>query len=65
VSVLGDFEPEDEYDASDPIPVRLVVISKIVAALDAEPDELRRALRRTLVAALIRRLVDELESADG
>lgn len=65
MSTFGDFDPEDEYDATDPIPVRLVVISRIVAALDTEPDELRRALRRTLTGALIRRLADDLEADDG
>lgn len=65
MSNFGDFDPEDEYDAGDPIPVRLVVISRIVADLDTEPDDARRALRRALVGAVIRRLADDLESSGG
>lgn len=54
---IGDFEPEDEYDASDPLDVRLAVIAKIAARAD-EADR-----RRLLVVRLLRAIVDELDPA--
>lgn len=53
--MIGDFEPEDEYDASDPLEFRLAVIARIAALT----DEIDR--RRILIVRLLRSIVDELD----
>lgn len=55
--MIGDVEPEDEYDADDPLDVRLTVIAKIAA----RTDDIDR--RRLLVVRLLRAVVDELKPA--
>lgn len=55
MSLYGDRDPEDSYDAGDPLDVRLDVLERIVADLYARDD--RRGQRRR--DAL--RLVDNLE----
>jgi len=57
--VIDDTEPEDLYDASDPLPIRLAIIVGIVNAATA--DETTRARRLLLVARLLHKIVDELE----
>lgn len=64
MTVFGDADPEDGYDASDPIPTRLFVIGRIVEALAREPDPARRARRRENVLRLLRLIADEID-ADG
>ena len=61
-ATYGDDEPEDAYDATDPLPERLAVIRRIAQALAAETDEERRARRRALIARLLRRIAEELEA---
>ena len=58
-AVIGDKDPEDAYDAGDPPAVRLEVLERIVASLQAIDD--RRELRRD--DAL--RLVDNNRRAPG
>lgn len=60
MSTFGDFDPEDEYDASDPIPTRLFVIGQIIEALDRDPDAARRARRRAAVVRLLAALTAEV-----
>lgn len=60
-ATYGDDEPEDEYDATDPLPVRLIVIAKIATALAGDTDEERRIRRRLLIARLLRRITAELD----
>jgi hypothetical protein len=57
---FGDVDPEDAYDASDPIPTRLFVIGQIVDALAREPDPDRRRVRRDGVVRLLTALTDEV-----
>ena len=57
---FGDFDPEDAYDASDPIPTRLFVIGQIIDALDLEPDRARRTVRRAEVVRILAALTAEV-----
>ena len=57
----ADKDPEDVYDATDPVPVRLDVLEAIVADLERRADPFRHEARR--VDAL--RLVDNLLGARG
>ena len=56
MSDFADYDPEDAFDDADPVPVRLAVLERVVAALRASSD--RREARR--VDAL--RLVVKLEA---
>ena len=55
---FGDTDPEDAYDASDPLAVRLAVLARVAAALDDDPD--RREVRRAGLARLLAVIVDQL-----
>lgn len=57
---FGDFDPEDEYDASDPIPTRLFVIGQIIMSLDANMEDTRQKKRRVNVVRLLERLTAEV-----
>lgn len=59
--MIGDHDPEDNYDAEDPIHVRLAVLAQVVRSLDVEADPDRAAFRRADVARLLRRIADEVE----
>lgn len=50
----GDADPEDAYDAGDPIPVRLDVLERIVASLRANRDDRFDARRRDAVRLIVR-----------
>ena len=56
--MIGDDDPEDAYDASDPLDVRLHVLARVAAALDTDPA--RRAARRAGLVALLRAIADEI-----
>lgn len=43
---IGDKDPEDAYDAGDPIAVRLDVLTRAVTQLRASPGDARRRVRR-------------------
>lgn len=43
---FGDFDPEDAWDDGDADVLKLGVLTRVVAALRAEPDDPRRELRR-------------------
>ena len=43
--MIGDKDVEDVYDATDPVPVRLAVLERIVDAIHAG-DPFRREIRR-------------------
>lgn len=43
---FGDKDPEDAYDAGDPIPVRLGILERVVIALYTQPDDGRHGHRR-------------------
>ena len=58
--MIGDHDPEDAYDASDPIPTRLFVIGEIIDALDREPDPARRRARRAEVVRILAALTAEV-----
>lgn len=58
--MIGDVDPEDAYDAGDPHPVRLAVIARAAASIDADPDRDRAGRRRVELARLLRRIADEL-----
>ena len=60
MSTFGDLDPEDAYDASDPIPTRLFVIGQIIDALEREPDQARRAVRRAEVVRILAALTAEV-----
>jgi len=53
----GDDDPADAYDASDPLHVRLIVLARVAARLDDDPDPDRRARRRTDLARLLSNIV--------
>ncbi len=55
---IDDTEPEDLYDASDPLPIRLALIVGIINAATAQ--EATRARRLLLVARLLHDIVSEL-----
>ena len=57
---FGDVDPEDAYDASDPIPTRLFIIGEIIVALEREPDRERRKVRRAEVVRLLAALTAEV-----
>ena len=61
--MIGDEDPEDAYDASDPPHIRLLVISKIVAALADDSDLARRARRRADAVRLLHVVARDV--ADG
>lgn len=62
--MIGDKDPEDAYDAGDPVPVQVDVLIRVVDHLqDVETDGARLELRRVdalrLVANLERRRVTD------
>lgn len=59
--MIGDHDPEDEYDASDPIPERLRVIVRVVASIAEDTSPYRAAVRRAIAARMLRNLADDLE----
>ena len=62
--MIGDADPEDGYDAGDPLPERLRVIALIAAAYRDDPA--RVAVRRANLVRLIRQVADDLaEAGDG
>jgi hypothetical protein len=60
VGVIGDADPEDAYDASDPLRVRLIVLARVAARLDDDPDPDRRARRWTELGRLLANIAAEL-----
>jgi hypothetical protein len=58
--VIGDHDPEDTYDAGDPIAVRLDVLTRAVTALRAAPNDNRRDGRRDDLLRVIARFRSEL-----
>ena len=74
--MIGDFDPEDGYDAGDPIRERIATLIEIVEGIREELDSARRARRRldalrvvdvfadelTVTGAHLRQLRDELEA---
>ena len=64
MTIFGDIDPEDAYDASDPIPTRLFVIGQIIESLELDADRARRAIRRADVVRLLAALTAEVV-ADG
>lgn len=61
--MFGDADPEDAYDAGDPIDVRLRVIAAAVAAAVADPTP-RAVHRRHDLSRLCRALALELAAAE-
>lgn len=59
--MIGDKDPEDAYDATDPIPVRLLVLIRVLLALEDESDVLRRDRRRVDVARLLVNVARDLD----
>lgn len=54
--MIGDTDPEDTYDATDPIPERLDVLERTVDDLVAARDDVRRDLRRLDALRLVANL---------
>lgn len=65
--MIGDVEPDDVYDATDPLPVRLAVIGRIVASLVTEygTAPARADRRRRDVLRLLDGVVADLEALTG
>ena len=62
----GDKDPAEVYDAGDPIPVRLLLIVRILEAIDNAVEETeRRRRRRRDVVRLLRNIADELANNNG
>jgi hypothetical protein len=59
VTEFGDFDPEDAYDAGDPLRLRVAVLRRIVEHLRDEPDPARRERRRLDALRLLDNLDDE------
>ena len=57
---FGDFDPEDAYDAGDPLRLRVAVLRRIVEHLRDERDERRRERRRLDALRLLDNLDDEV-----
>lgn len=53
--MIGDVDPEDEYDASDPPHIRLAVLRRVVVDL-RHRDDTRRNLRRDDALRLVANL---------
>jgi hypothetical protein len=64
VTGFGDADPEDAYDASDPIPVRVRALARIAAGV-ADDTTYRALVRARALAVLLARLADDLEAGDG
>jgi hypothetical protein len=60
MSDFGDFDPEDAWDDSDPINIRLALAVGILTSALADPDAERGLRRRIELARLLRKLSDEL-----
>jgi hypothetical protein len=58
--VIGDHDPEDSYDAGDPVPVRLAVIIRILAAIADDPDPDRADRRRRDVRRLLLNVAEDV-----
>jgi hypothetical protein len=58
--VIGDLEPEDAYDAGDPVAVRLGVIIRILAAIPDDPDPERAERRRRNVRRLLLNIAEDV-----
>lgn len=58
--MIGDNDPEDAYDASDPLPVRLSVLARVADSLAGELDPERLARRRADLARLLSAIAAEL-----
>ena len=62
--MIGDADPEDGYDAADPIPVRLAVLGRVVAAVIAERGTApgRAERRRADAVRVLRNLLADLQA---
>lgn len=62
--VIGDADPEDVYDATDPIPVRLAVIGLVVAAvlLERGTAPARAERRRADAIRVLRNVLADLQA---
>ena len=60
MSTYNDFDPEDGYDAGDPIGERIATLIEIVEAIRDDPDDERRALRRLDALRVVDAFRDEL-----
>ena len=56
VNGYGDKDPEDAYDAGDPVPVRLEILERIVTALESDPMDRRVDVRRRDALRLVANL---------
>ena len=58
--MIGDKDPEDAYDAGDPVPVRLAVIIRVLASIVEEPDAERAERRRRNVRRLLLNIAEDV-----
>ena len=56
---FGDADPEDAYDASDPIDERLRIIGLAILSARADPE--RRKVRLAALRMLLLKIVGELD----
>ena len=49
----ADKDPEDSYDATDPVSIRLDVLERIIEALEEDPGDPRREARRVDALRLV------------
>lgn len=61
--MIGDFDPEDVWDDSDPIRERLALLARIYESIESEPSAMRSFSRKGEFVRLLRKLADEL--SDG
>jgi hypothetical protein len=58
---FGDFDPEDEWDDSDPLEVKLRILAKIVESIrDTEQSLERKQARKENALRLLAKLSDKL-----
>ena len=58
--MIGDFDPEDGYDAGDPIGERIATLIEIIEAIRDDPDDTRREARRLDALRVIDAFRDEI-----
>lgn len=60
MSTFGDKDPEDAYDASDPVDQRLALVVRILSSIADERDVIRAERRRIDVLRILTNIAEEL-----
>jgi hypothetical protein len=60
MAVFGDADPEDAYDASDPLPVRTLIVETLISSIDEERRADGPTVRVLARVAVLRRIIDDI-----